>query len=247
MNIEEYIRMSELEARHFWFLGRRDILKSLLLQAIGQNRKENFCILDAGCGTGGNLAWLASIGQVVGTDFNEIACSLSAEKMAGRVVRASLSESVPFKAESFDLITLLDVLEHLDRDLETLQQLREKLKPGGRMLITVPAYMHLWSGHDVVHHHKRRYVKKQLQELLRASALTVEYLSYYNTFLYPLVASKRLLAKMSTAETCGDLQMPSPLVNHSLHWLFSCEKHWIGKWRSPFGVSLVALAQRSSP
>lgn len=243
MNIEEYVRMSDLESRHFWFLGRRDIIQNLLMQAVDQTCNDDLLILDAGCGTGGNLAWLSSLGQVVGIDFNEVACSLSAEK-TGCVIRASLLEGLPFKAESFDLITLLDVLEHLEKDLETLRELREKLKPGGRMLITVPAYRHLWSGHDVVHHHQRRYLKNQLHELLTASGLKIDYLSYYNTLLYPLVAMKRLLSRSTHAEPVGDLKLPSPIINRLLYQIFSFEKHWIGKMNSPFGVSLVALAQR---
>ena len=210
---------------------------------MGQNRKGDLLILDAGCGTGGNLAWLSSLGQVFGIDYNEIACSLSAKK-SGCVIRASLPDGIPFKNEVFDLITLLDVLEHLEKDLETLRQLREKLKPGGRMLITVPAYRHLWSGHDVVHHHKRRYLKNQLRELMEESGLTIDYLSYYNTLLYPVVAMKRLLSRSTNSEPNGDLNLPSPLLNRLLHQVFSFEKHWIGKLNSPFGVSLVALAQR---
>lgn len=244
MNIEEYVRMSELESQHFWFLGRRDILKNLLLRLTGQTRTNDLLILDAGCGTGGNLTWLSSLGRVVGVDFSEVACSLSAGKKSGSVIRASLDDCLPFKAASFDLVTLLDVLEHLESDLETLQQLTEKLKPGGRILVTVPAYRHLWSGHDVVHHHKRRYVKKQLQELIAASGLTIEYLSYYNTLLYPVVATKRMLSKALNSEINGDLKLPSPVLNSLLQQIFSFEKHWIGKWNSPFGVSLVAVAQR---
>jgi 2-polyprenyl-3-methyl-5-hydroxy-6-metoxy-1,4-benzoquinol methylase len=243
VNIEEYVRMSDLESRHFWFIGRKNIIQSLLTQTMGQSRKEDLLILDAGCGTGGNLTWLSRLGQVVGIDFNEVACSLSAEK-SGSVIRASLSDGIPFKDESFDLITLLDVLEHLEKDLETLRQLREKLKPGGRMLITVPAYRHLWCGHDVVHHHKRRYLKNQLHELLTASGLAIDYLSYYNTLLYPLVAMKRLLSRTTHTEPAGDLKLPSPIMNRLLSQIFSFEKHWIGKMNSPFGVSLVALVQR---
>ena len=244
VDIEEYSRMSDLESRHFWFCGRRNVLQNLLTQSVGSACQNDLLILDAGCGTGGNLSWLSSLGQVVGFDFSEIACTLSAEKKFGGIIRASLLDSLPFKDNSFDLITLLDVLEHLENDFETLQQLKEKLKLGGRILITAPAYMHLWSGHDVVHHHKRRYLKKHLQELLTGSGLQIDYLSYYNTLLYPLVAVKRLLSRVENSTPSGDMKPLPPFLNNMLLQIFSLEKYWIGKLNIPFGVSLVALAQR---
>ena len=235
--------MAKLESCHFWFLGRRDILEHILNIGGVTSGDAKLQILDAGCGTGGNLDWLNKYGQAWGVDGSPYACTYSAEKHAGHVVRGTLPDGLPFCEESFDLITLLDVLEHLDDDIAALQKLSSLLKPGGHLLVSVPAFAHLWSGHDVSHQHKRRYIKTDLQDVLLRSGFVVDFIGYFNTHLYPLIAVKRILNRILKKDG-GDLAMPPKALNCILYKIFSCERLWLGKIPIPFGVSIGALVHR---
>jgi SAM-dependent methyltransferase len=236
-----YPLMADIESQHFWFRGRRDILQNLMRQKV--DGREGKLILDAGCGTGGNLKWLSEFGHVVGLELDEYAASIALGEAPGCVVRAKFPDKIPFKKKTFDIITIFDVIEHIENDSETLFCLAEKLKSDGMMLITVPAFPHLWSGHDVAHHHKRRYLKDQLKGILTGAGLKVEYLSYFNSLLYPVIAVKRIMNRMFSIEDAIDLKVPPRRLNDVLYKTFSSEKKWIGKIQVPFGVSLIAVAR----
>lgn len=233
-----YAEMAAVEQQHWWFSARRVILEKLIS---GWHLPDDAQILEAGCGTGGNLAMLARHGQVYGMETDEHALELSAAKGCAQIAAGRLPEAIPFADKRFDLITLLDVLEHLDEDVAALRALRGRLKPGGFMLVTVPAYPFLWSRHDELHHHKRRYVAHGLSGVLQDAGLQVEYLSYFNTWLFPLVAAARLTGVDS--KQSGVLSMPNGFINALLTRIFASERWLLGRFSLPAGVSLLALVR----
>jgi SAM-dependent methyltransferase len=238
-----YPLMAQVEDTHWWFCARRSIVATMLSRL---NLSPGARILEPGCGTGGNFSMLARFGEVYATDSDLDACKFSSARKTATVEQGQLPDHVPFGDLSFDLVVMTDVLEHLDRDQETLTALRERLNPGGWMLATVPAFPFLWSTHDTTHHHQRRYVAGDLRALFDRAGFAVNYLSYYNFLLFPPIAAARLLGRLrqSNADSDHDLRAHSGMVNSILRTVFSSERHAIGHLRVPFGVSLLVVAQR---
>jgi ubiquinone/menaquinone biosynthesis C-methylase UbiE len=240
---EIYKQMARLEKEHFWFRARREILSACLHKYIPGELEKNQVILDAGCGTGGNLQFLSSFGSTFGVDSSRLACGFTSVDWQGCLVQGNL-ERLPLQSASFSIVSLLDVLEHVDDQHAVLGELFRIMKPNGVLMLTVPAFMHLWSRHDTVHQHRRRYLKSQLDHELVNAGFKVSYLSYYNIHLYPLVALVRLAKKTLKMSESSDMQMPSAWVNCLLYNVFRLERYWIGRLRMPFGVSLVAVATK---
>lgn len=239
-----YALMASLEENHWWFSARRAIAEKIIKQL---DLPPDAKILDAGCGTGGNLAMLSRYGQVHAMELDDQARQLANAKGFAQVLSGSLPDKVPYQQEQFDLIALLDVLEHVEDDRNTLKVLGSLLKPGGAILISVPAFPFLWSAHDEVHHHKRRYFLDELKSKLENAGLEISYASYFNTILFPLILGARLLGKLRTNKReNGDLTMPHPFVNWLLFSLFSSERFVLGRWPLPYGVSAMAIARKGS-
>lgn len=239
-----YNLMASLEENHWWFAARRAIVENIIRQL---RLPSDAKILDAGCGTGGNLSMLGRYGQVQGMELDEHARQMANAKGIAQVLPGTLPDKVPYQPEQFDLIALLDVLEHIEDDLGTLDTLGALLKPGGCLLISVPAFPFLWSAHDEVHYHKRRYVLDELENKLKKSGLQVTYASYFNTVLFPLISAARLLGKLLPGRRDnGDLVMPSSFVNRLLFAIFASERFLLGRWSLPFGVSAMAIARKGS-
>ena len=237
-----YPQMRELEDRHWWFTGRRRIVADVIRRLDLPARAR---ILDAGCGTGGNLPMLANFGDVTGAEFDAEAADLAHARGVCEVVRAGLPDEMPFAPRQFQLISLLDVLEHIDDDCASLQTLADLLTPGGHLLITVPAFPFLWGPHDETHHHKRRYHAAGLHTQIAEAGLNVQWLSYYNSSLFPAVAAVRLLHRLLPAgEVGGELALPPASINAMLESLFAAERHLLGRVGLPFGVSLIAVARK---
>ena len=139
---------------------------------------------------------------------------------------------------------MTDVLEHLDDDVASLTALRRRLKPKGWMLLTVPALSWMWSEHDVMHQHRRRYHATRLREMVGTAGFQVHYISYFNFLLFPVIAATRMMQRVIGAGSEGhDLRMPSPRMNSLLKTVFASERLLLGSWSSTFGVSLMLLAQ----
>jgi SAM-dependent methyltransferase len=234
-------RMAELDQDHWWFLARRRILKTLIERVV--RPPKNSRILEVGCGTGHNLAMLKSFGSLEASELDHCARALASKRLPGKVKEAKLPDLSMFDRNGYDLIALLDVLEHVPDDLASLRAIHHRLKPGGALLITVPANPWMWSAHDSAHHHFRRYTRKQLQELFLRSGLEVQLLSYFNTLLFPLVAAARILGKITRKESADD-RLPGPRVNAALNKIFGLEAWLLGRVPLPFGVSLVAIVRR---
>jgi SAM-dependent methyltransferase len=236
--------MAEIEDRHWWFAGRRRILQAAIKRLV--ELKPGAKILDAGCGTGGNLEVLFSLGDLVGMEVDPGALEIAKQKAIAPVYSGRLPDRLPFPEESFDLIVLLDVLEHLDDDEAAVQSLAGLLKPGGSLLLTVPAFSFLWSAHDESHHHRRRYRISEVSSKIKKAGLDLRYASYFNTWLFPLIALIRLLkpGRRSADISSDDLSLPPFPVNRMLAALFGSESYFIGRLSFPAGISVMACARR---
>ena len=242
MDSSLYQQMRELEDRHWWFKGRRAIVAAQLqASALPEHAK----ILDLGCGTGGNLAMLSQFGEVLGAELDEHAAQMAREREIAPVIRGKLPDALPLAEATFQCVTLLDVLEHIEDDRATLVTVNKLLAADGCVLITVPAFPFLWGPHDEAHHHQRRYRAKQLRRLLQDTGFEITTLSYCNTWLFPIAALVRLIRKYLPKGNAGaELALPIAPVNALLAMLFGSERHLLRHMKLPFGISLLAVAKK---
>ena len=237
--------MASNEASHWWFVGRRAVLAALIRRALpvpGLGHQAR--ILEVGCGSGGNLALLARFGTVDAVEHDPRARALASARSGLEIRPASLPGDLPVPDSSYDLVALLDVLEHVEEDRAALRAIGRKLGPGGRLLVTVPAMPWLWSAHDVVHHHKRRYTRASLGAAMAGAGLEVERSGYFNGLLFPLAVAARLLKRLLGGGE-GDDAMPARPVNAVLRAVFSSERHLVGRVRFAAGLSVFAVARRA--
>lgn len=239
-----YDRMAELDSRHWWYRARREILARLIERRVRPPRDA--CILEIGCGTGHNLAMLARFGAVDAIELDAAARAVASQRLGRPVGDAALPDLPGIPDGSYDLIALLDVLEHVEADRAALETIARKLKPGGRILLTVPAFPWMWSAHDVVNHHHRRYTKATLGAVIAGAGLKLEYMSWFNSLLFPLAAAARLAGRITGKEDSDDALPPKP-VNALFEALFGLERHAIGKLPFPPGVSIAAIVSVPSP
>jgi SAM-dependent methyltransferase len=238
MEEEIYHKNAAYEDRHWWFKGRRCIINKVLDYLSLPSKAQ---ILEMGCGTGGNLSLLSQYGKVYGVELDNFARNYALKRHIAPILPGSLPYDIPFEDSFFDLIVLLDVLEHVEEDGLSVMQLYRKQKPGGYLLITVPAFPALWSAHDESHHHKRRYIFKTLGSILREANYNIVFHSYINTILFPIIALSRMIKGSHGGD---DLFMPPNFVNNLLYKIFSTERHLLNLVSLPFGTSLLGLAQR---
>ena len=236
-----YDRMAELDRSHWWFTARRRILAALIERVVRPPKDAR--ILELGCGTGHNLEMLARFGSVEASELDDHARKIAAKRLGRPVAKTALPDLSAFPAASYDLIALLDVLEHVVDDKGSLAAIRTRLKPGGALLLTVPANPWMWSAHDVAHHHHRRYRKREIAALAREAGYEIELLSPFNSLLFPPIAAARALGRLRGKDV-GDDAMPGALVNRLLDGVFGLESGLIGRLPMPFGVSLVAVLRR---
>ncbi len=243
MDAALYPLLAAVEDTHWWFAGRRAICEQMLTRL---KLRSDPLILELGCGTGGNFPMLARRGQLFAMDEDESALRFAASRRLAKLARGSLPRQFPFTRRRFDLVVMTDVLEHLDDERGSLTAVRAILRPGGGLLITVPALKWLWSEHDATHHHRRRYQAHELRRLLDDTGFTIDYLGYYNFLLFPAIAAVRLLQRLPAAvrpnNGTHDLRMPSRLLNTLLLHVFRSERLVLERFRPPLGVSLIALA-----
>ncbi len=237
MNPEVFEAMALQQETHWWFVARRRILASLIADF---SLPENSDVLELGCGPGGNLAMLSRFGKVEAMECDLAACEVANRLSICQVVHACLPETTAFSGKRFDLICLFDVLEHIQDDALALRTAAGLLKPAGRLLITVPAYAWLWSGHDTAHHHQRRYTRESLANLAQMAGLKVERIGYFNSLLFPAIAAARLLGKLTGRDNESDAKTPSRLVNSVLQNIFQSERHVLRRRLFPFGTSVLA-------
>jgi SAM-dependent methyltransferase len=249
MHKEFYAEYYEIEDKHWWFVGRRQVLLAILDRYLkpGNTQRVPGRILDVGCGTGTMLGYLSRYGQAQGIDADEEAVRFCRERGVSNVQQVTAS-ILPFEDSTFDLVTMLDVLEHIDDDAGTLRELHRVLRPGGMLLISVPAYRFLWGPQDEISNHKRRYVAGLLRERLVEAGFRVRRLSYFNTFLFPVIAAIRLLRpyRPGSPNLKSDFTMTrSGPANALLGRIFALEAPIVEHVNLPFGVSILALARKA--
>lgn len=187
------------------------------------------------------LGALSEIGPTSGLDYSDDAIHFCKEIFQGVVKKGSLPDDVPYQNGSFDLITALDVIEHIDRDVDSLKAIRALLTPSGKAVITLPAYMFLWTNFDELNEHKRRYTLGELEEKLSQAGFTIEMISYFNTLLFPVVYIVRMFNRILHRSGASDVEMPSSIVNAVLRAIFDFERTLLKHVRLPFGVSILAI------
>nr|WP_294848813.1 class I SAM-dependent methyltransferase [uncultured Sphingomonas sp.] len=243
MDRKVFDRMAELDSRHWWFTARRRILDAVIAREV--RPPANARVLELGAGTGHNLAMLSRFGTVEASELDPIARELATERLGKPVLEAALPDLSMFPAESYDLIALLDVLEHVPDDKASLASIFTRLKHGGALLLTVPINPWMWSAHDVAHHHHRRYRQSEIEAMVKDAGFQIDLISPFNTLLYPPIAAARAIGKMRGDESSDDA-MPGTIVNKTLDTIFGLESSLIGRVPMPFGVSLVAVLRRPS-
>lgn len=234
-----YDRMAALDQQHWWYRARREVLSALITRCALP--PKNARILEVGCGTGHNLPMLAKFGRVDAIEVDPAARAMAEERLGRAVGSAPLPELGGLEERSFDLIGSFDVIEHIDDDRAALASIARLLKPGGKFVMTVPAHQWMWSAHDVVNHHRRRYSKSGLRQLVEGSPLKLQQLGYFNSLLFPVAVAARLAGKI-TGKDDGDDSLPPAPINKALEAVFAQEARLIGKVPLPPGLSLFAVA-----
>ncbi len=242
MNIEMYRIFFNIQKQHWWFVTKKDIILDSIESHI--ELQKDSTVLDIGCGSGLMLNALDVLANTSGMDMSNEAIQFSQEIFKGPIKQGFLPNNVPFPKESFDLITALDVVEHIDEDIESLEAIRHLLKPSGKAIITVPAYMFLWSSFDDMNEHKRRYTLPELRQKLISAGFQIEKISYFNTLLFPLVYLVRKLNNIIGRDGASDVDMPSKPMNYALRNIFGLEKSLLRVCNLPFGVSILAIARK---
>lgn len=245
MRDEVFDEMNELETRHWWFRAKRQIVLALLEGKFGPHTASApRRVCDLGCGCGIMLHDFAQHGyQVAGLEASARGVSYCAAR--GRpVLQGILPDDAAKLPGPFDVVTLLDVLEHIPDDLAALQSAAGLVAPGGVLVLTVPAFPWLWSGHDERHNHLRRYTRTTLLRLVQSvPGAKVELLSYMNATLFPVACVSRLASRLlGSGGKTAELKVPPAPLNGLLEATFAGERHWLSRGLSlPFGLSLVAV------
>jgi SAM-dependent methyltransferase len=243
MDSAAYASEAVIEADHWWFVGRR-FLFSDLIKGFGLPRDAQ--ILDVGTGTGANLRLLRGLGfaQITGVDQSPEAIRFCAEKGLG-VVRLGDIHALQLPDQRFDLVLATDVIEHVDDDLAALRELRRVLKPGGYLLLTVPAFHLLWGLQDDVSHHRRRYRLKRLLKTLRVAELSIRQQFYFNYLLFlPILVARRLM-RIFKIRIDSEGEINAGWLNRTLEAVFRFDVKTAPLLRPPIGVSALIVATRS--
>lgn len=230
----------DLEERHWWFVARRKIVLDLLDQYL--LRRNDLEVLDAGCGGGATLKALSRYGRARGMDLSEEAVAYNLEQRRD-VVRGSI-EQMPFVDETFDLVLALDVIEHVPADLAAIAELDRILKPGGYLLVTVPALRLLWGPHDIANSHYRRYTLGGLRARVETSGFEAVRATYFSTLLLPAILAVRLLRRLRGKGAASDIGEVTHPLNAVLEAVFSLEAPLLRRWDLPVGVSALCLARK---
>ncbi len=236
------LQTHELEEGHWWYRGRRRIISRLVRSF---ELPPDAQILDAGCGSGRNMVDLAHLGSVTGVEIADASVERARARHVGEVVQCSITE-LPFPDARFDLAVCLDVIEHVEEEQVALRELLRVVRPGGRLLIMVPAYQWLWSEHDVINHHQRRYTHTTMSAAAAAAGWQTERTTYFNSCLLPIAVLYRRLARRSHVEGgSSDLQRMPERLNTLLEWPLRLEARLIGRGgRIPAGLSLAAVFRK---
>ncbi|MCK5176171.1 MAG: class I SAM-dependent methyltransferase [Candidatus Aenigmarchaeota archaeon] len=242
MEPQEYKKMYEMEEKYWWYVGRRSIVKNCIKPS------EHLSIIDVGCGTCFNLDYLKDFGIPMGLDFSKDVLALSKKRGVYDVINADIRK-IPLKSKSFDLVTCLDVLEHVD-DSMALNEINRIMKLNAILIITVPVFNFLWSNQDNILHHKRRYSIKELKKTLSSKGFVIEKISYWNFFLFPLIF---LIIYMNNTiypnrkeNIIKVIKLPE-IINALFTQILKTESFLISQnINLPFGVSAICVCKKKA-
>lgn len=237
MELYLFDEMAEVAKCHWWFSARREILAAVIARL---GLPAEAMIVEIGCGTGDNLPMLSRFGRVRAMEADDYALSI-ARRSGIEVQGGRLGNRLPFADRSFDLVCLLDVLEHVEDDVGGLAAAGRLLRPSGRLLATVPAYQWLFGPHDVMHHHFRRYTAGGFRRVAERAGLRLERLGYFNTFLFPFVLVGRMADRLLGREVAHVPALPPCWLNRTLRAVFTSEAPLVARQFLPFGTSVIAV------
>jgi SAM-dependent methyltransferase len=242
MKEHTYPIMFRIEQSHWWYTGRRKILAEFVEEICRHVTDRRPRILDVGCGTGANLLMLSKYGEAEGVDVSEDALAFCRERGLDKV-RLGAGEKLPYEDGTFDLVTALDVVEHMDDDLAGLREMRRVLRPGGRVLLFVPTFMFLWGLQDEVSNHRRRYRLPELRQVLEEAGFEIERTTYANiTFFLPILIMRKLM-RLTGIKTDSENSINVTALNGVLGRLFGAESWILKRMNLPFGVSGLCVAR----
>ena len=237
-----YPLLYELEETHWWYVGRRRIIESFVNEICAQITDRRPRILDVGCGTGANLKTLSEFGDAEGVDVSQDAIDFCRERGLTNV-KLGAAEELPYEPGTFDLVTALDVVEHLDDDVGGLREMRRVLRPGGHALIFVPTFMWLWGVQDVVSNHRRRYTLSELRRAMEKAGFEVERMTYANITFLPPVFLIRMLMRITGVKTDTEARINIPIFNPLFARILGSEATFLRFMNFPVGVSGLCVAR----
>lgn len=243
MDLHTYEILFRIEENHWWHAARRNIVIDWIVQRY--DSRTDLAVLDAGCGTGLLLQQIAHFGRVEGVDISDEALDFCRKRGLTNVRKADVT-NLPFEDQSFDFITALDVIEHLDDDVQALREWRRVLKPGGRVFIFVPAHRWLWSLQDEISHHRRRYTKATLRRTIADSGLGIDRMSYVSTLMFPVIFVGRqwLKIRLKFSEVDSENNLHPAWSNGILRRIFEAEIPLLRRSNMPMGASLLCVAEK---
>lgn len=250
MNKEYYKQYYILEREHWWFKARLQILERLVLKYLTRHGQSSPNILNAGIATGATSEMLSKFGKVESMEYDEDCCRFVRDRLGLSVTQGSLTE-LPYPDNSFDLICAFDVVEHIEDDNKAVQEMHRCLRPGGLCITTVPAFQFLWSEHDEINHHFRRYERKDYTNIYITHGFNIDYSTYFNSFLFLPIALARVIGKLfsrrkdlsSSPKSDFEKFKPGGLSNQVFEWIFLCEASLLTRqWKFPAGVSIFSVA-----
>jgi SAM-dependent methyltransferase len=244
MKEHTYPIMFRVEQSHWWYTGRRKILSSFVEDICSRVTDRRPHILDVGCGTGANLLMLSQYGDAEGVDVSEDALAFCRERGLENV-KLGAAEELPYDDGTFDLVTALDVVEHLDDDLAGLREMRRVLRPGGRVLLFVPTFMFLWGLQDDVSNHRRRYRMPELGRVLEQAGFEIERATYANIMFFMPILAMRKLMRLTGIKAESENNINVPALNGVLAHMLGAESLLLKYANIPFGVSGLCVARKA--
>jgi len=251
MEQEYYKDYYKLERKHWWFVAREKIIIDTFERI--SNKKSGLKILNVGCATGRSTEYLSQYGEVTSIEYNEDCCKFLREELKMPVINASATD-LPLESESYDWVCSLDVVEHIEDHEKAVQEMARVLKPGGHIFLTVPAFMDLWSKHDLINHHFRRYKMDELTSLFKPELNgNIIYKTYFNSILFPLIwifrkISSLFIKDMKYDSNDSDFDDPdkNKVKGFIFYNIFYLEKFLLRKMSFPFGVSAMVVWQKKA-
>lgn len=240
-----YHEMARVERAHWWFVAKRRIVRSMIDAYVRPEAGRHVAVADIGCGTGALLDELAPTCDVVGLDSSPTAQQICGARGL-KVLPCWLPNDIGIPDSSFDVVVMSDVLEHVDEDAESAIAAAAKLRVGGVLITTVPAHPWMWTLHDEVHHHKRRYTRAAFERVMAGTGLKRERLSFYNTGLFPPMIAARVLGKVFPGSARSGAGVPAAPINAVARGVFGFERFLLPRMALPFGASLIGVYRRTA-